>query len=220
MIKVLDRKLILIVFVVFMITTSGCEAEEFSEHELEDVYDDTYDEQDDADERTEDLGKVTQNVTLRTTHGDIFIGLFGEDAPLTVENFLRYVEEGFYDSTVFHRVVDGFMIQGGGFTADGNMKDTHASIENEADNGRRNLKGKLAMARTADPDSATSQFFINLENNPGLDHSSTDPGYAVFAKVLDGTDTVESIGSENTGLRYGMADWPDDDIVIEETIVH
>ncbi len=154
-------------------------------------------------------------VIMETSEGDIKIELFEGEAPKTVENFKRYVKDGFYDETVFHRVIDDFMIQGGGFTAEGRQKSTEEPIENEADNGRKNLRGKIAMARTRDPNSATSQFFINLVDNEDLDYSDDNPGYAVFGKVIEGMDIVDDIGGTETGFRFGMADWPAQDIMIE-----
>ncbi len=152
---------------------------------------------------------------IKTSEGDIRLVLYEEESPNTVDNFMEYVEEGFYNGTVFHRVIDGFMIQGGGFTPDGEQKTTREPIEYEGDNGLKNKEGKIAMARTSDPDSATSQFFINLEDNEQLDHGYGNVGYTVFGKVIDDMDVVRDIGSSETGFRYGMADWPDDDIIIE-----
>jgi len=132
-------------------------------------------------------------VLMRTSAGDLTIELYPNEAPATVRNFLQYVEDGFYDGTIFHRVVRGFVIQGGGFTADMMEKDTRAPIENEATNGLMNLRGTLSMARTMDPHSATSQFFINTVDNRPLDHrdrSARGFGYAVFGEVVDGMDIV------------------------------
>ncbi|ROR32710.1 peptidylprolyl isomerase [Inmirania thermothiophila] len=141
-------------------------------------------------------------VALETTLGRIVVELDPERAPRTVANFLRYVDEGFYDGTVFHRVVPGFVIQGGGFTPDLRLKRPHSPIPNEADNGLSNRRGTLAMARTADPHSANSQFFINLVDNPFLDHRDRTPrgwGYAVFGRVVEGIDVVDRIGRVDTG---------------------
>jgi cyclophilin family peptidyl-prolyl cis-trans isomerase len=135
-------------------------------------------------------------VLLRTSEGDIVIELDRDKAPLSVDNFLGYVERGFYNGTIFHRSIKGFMVQGGGFTADYERKPTGAAIKNEADNGLHNTRGTVAMARTADPDSATAQFFINTVDNPHLDfHSRTETGwgYAVFGKVVEGMDVVDRI---------------------------
>ncbi|MEQ9508401.1 MAG: peptidylprolyl isomerase [Alloalcanivorax xenomutans] len=142
-------------------------------------------------------------VRLQTSMGNITIELFPEQAPETVENILRYVDEGFYDGTVFHRVVPGFVIQGGGFDRDLQQKKTHAPIKNEADNGLKNERGTLSMARTSNPDSGTSQFFVNLKDNAMLDHTAPTPrgwGYAVFGKVVDGMDTVDRIAKVRTGV--------------------
>ena len=141
-------------------------------------------------------------VTLTTNLGDIVLELDSEQAPNTVDNFLQYVRDGFFDGTIFHRVVPGFVIQGGGFSADFERKQTRAPIQNEADNGLKNLRGTISMARTRDPHSATSQFFISLVDNAMLDHtepSSRGWGYAVFGKVVEGMDVVDQIGQLPTG---------------------
>lgn len=147
-------------------------------------------------------------ITITTTHGDIVIELFEESAPLSCANFRRYAEEGFFTDTIFHRVIPNFMIQGGGMTEDLQRKATHDPIKNEADNGEKNLRGTLAMARTAAVDSATSQFFVNLRDNEFLDHGDRDFGYAVFAKVTDGMDVVDAIAAQDTGSRAGHQDVP------------
>lgn len=161
-------------------------------------------------------------VELDTSMGAIVIQLNEEKAPKTVENFLSYVNSGHYDGTIFHRVIDGFMIQGGGMDANMNEKPTKAPIENEADNGLTNDIGTIAMARTQAPHSATSQFFINVNNNAFLNHSSKNPqgwGYAVFGKVVDGMDVVNKIKGVATG-RYGMhADVPKEAVVINSAKV-
>jgi len=154
-------------------------------------------------------------VILNTSQGEIEIELYPDKAPVTVKNFLAYVDSGFYDGTIFHRVIDGFMIQGGGFTKDMNQKPTQAPIKNEADNGLRNDTGTLAMARTAVKDSATAQFFINLKDNDFLNHGSRDFGYAVFGKVVRGMDVVEKIGHARTGTKSGMQDVPIEPILIQ-----
>ncbi|MCK0536470.1 peptidylprolyl isomerase [Alcanivorax quisquiliarum] len=141
-------------------------------------------------------------VTMETSEGTVVIELHQDKAPVTVANFLQYVDQGHYDGTVFHRVIPRFMIQGGGFTRDYQQKDTLAPITNEANNGLRNLRGTLAMARTSDPHSATSQFFINTVNNPNLDHRGENAsgwGYAVFGKVVKGMDVVDRISALPTG---------------------
>lgn len=147
-------------------------------------------------------------VIFETSLGEIRIELMTEQAPVTTENFRRYVEEGFYDDTIFHRVIPGFVIQGGGHTEDMSRKPTRDPITNEADNGVKNLRGTLSMARTQDRDSATSQFFINLKDNAMLDHGSRDFGYAVFAQVADGMDVVDRIAAVETGNRAGHSDVP------------
>ncbi len=152
--------------------------------------------------------------------GIIEIELNEEKAPVTAKNFIEYVNQGFYDGTIFHRVIKGFMIQGGGFTQPMTQKDTKDPIGNEADNGLSNDKGTIAMARTMDPHSASSQFFINLVDNDFLNHQSKANGqtwgYAVFGKVTKGLDVVEEIGAVRTGRHMGMADVPVEPVVIEK----
>ena len=141
-------------------------------------------------------------VVIKTTRGDITIALEEERAPITVKNFLQYVDDGFYEGTIFHRVIDGFMIKGGGFTPDMTHKPTRPAIVNEATNGLKNVRGSVAMARTSEPDSATAQFFINLVDNAGLDRPKPDGhGYAVFGKVVAGMDVVDGIGEVKTGIQ-------------------
>ncbi len=167
-------------------------------------------------------GQTHPRVKLHTNLGDIVIELYPEKAPKTVENFLRYVREGFYDGTLFHRVIPGFMIQGGGLTPDMRPKPTHPPIPNEADNGLKNERGTVAMARTSDPHSATSQFFINLKDNPFLDFTSPDPqgyGYCVFGKVVEGMDVVDAIARVPTTSRAGHKDVPVEPVVIEKAEV-
>lgn len=137
-------------------------------------------------------------VLISTSHGDIKLELYEKEAPITVANFLSYVEEGFYDNTIFHRVINNFMVQGGGITADMKQKPTKAPIKNEAENGLKNERGTVAMARTAVVDSATSQFFINHRDNAFLDHGVRDFGYAVFGKVVEGMDVVDKIAAVKT----------------------
>ena len=161
-------------------------------------------------------------IIFNTNHGPISIELDSEKAPKSAENFLQYAKEGFYNGTIFHRVIDGFMIQGGGFEPGMSQKANHDPIDNEADNGLSNLTGTLAMARTADPHSATSQFFINVSDNFFLDHRGKTAqgwGYAVFGKVVDGMDVVNKIKSCQTTSRAGHQDVPVDDIIIESTDV-
>ncbi len=161
-------------------------------------------------------------ITLHTNHGDISIELNTEKAPKTCANFLEYVNSGFYEGTIFHRVIDGFMIQGGGFDADMNQKAVNAAIENEADNGLQNVNGSLAMARTMDPHSATAQFFINVKDNSFLNHSGKNAqgwGYAVFAQVTDGMDVVEKIKAVKTGNNGMHQDVPVEAVIIEKVTV-
>ncbi|MBS9778261.1 MAG: peptidyl-prolyl cis-trans isomerase [Gammaproteobacteria bacterium] len=161
-------------------------------------------------------------VLMSTNKGDIEIELNAEKAPDTVRNFLEYVNSGFYNGTVFHRVIKNFMIQGGGFTSSMEQKDTYSAIQNEADNGLSNEKGSIAMARTMDPHSATAQFFVNLVDNDFLNFSSKTSqgwGYAVFGKVTKGMDVVEMIGDVQTGLSGGMSDVPLESVVIEKATV-
>lgn len=161
-------------------------------------------------------------IVLQTNHGDITVKLNHNKAPKTAANFERYVRDGFYDGTLFHRVIDGFMVQGGGFDQDFNQKPTRAPINNEADNGLKNVKGALAMARTQDPHSATAQFFINVGDNDFLNHTGKNLqgwGYAVFAEVVDGMDVVNDIKGVATTRRGMHADVPADDVIIERAYV-
>jgi peptidyl-prolyl cis-trans isomerase A (cyclophilin A) len=153
-------------------------------------------------------------VIMSTSKGDIKIELFKDKAPITIENFLSYVNDGFYDGTIFHRVIPNFMIQGGGFTPDFSQKPTKPPIKNEAKNGLKNERGTLAMARTQVVDSATSQFFINLVDNSFLDNGARDYGYAVFGKVIDGMGVVDEIAAVNTGTRGMYGDVPQEDVTI------
>ena len=155
-------------------------------------------------------------ITIKTNHGDIKVELFDEKAPITCENFRQYVADGFFNDTIFHRVIPNFMIQGGGMEADMSQKKTRAPIKNEADNGESNRRGTLAMARTMDVNSATAQFFINLRDNDFLDHGTRDFGYAVFGKVVDGMDTVDAIAAVATGNTGGHQDVPVDTVTIVE----
>ncbi|VVE01193.1 cyclophilin [Pandoraea iniqua] len=161
-------------------------------------------------------------VELQTNHGIIRIELDEAKAPKTVENFLNYVKEGFYDNTVFHRVINGFMIQGGGFEPGMKQKSTNTPIENEANNGLKNDKYTLAMARTNDPHSATAQFFINVNDNDFLNHSAPTPsgwGYAVFGKVVEGQEIVDAIKGVKTGSRGLHQDVPLEEVVIEKAVI-
>ncbi|MFI4968849.1 MAG: peptidylprolyl isomerase [Lysobacterales bacterium] len=165
-----------------------------------------------------DAKATPPKVLLKTSLGDITIELYPDKAPKSVENFLAYVKSGFYDGTVFHRVIANFMIQGGGFTKDLRQKPTRAAIVNESKNGLSNLHGTVAMARTQDPNSATAQFFINAVDNPRLDYSSdASPGYAVFGKVVAGLDVVDKIKALPTGAQGPFrSDVPTTPVVIEK----
>jgi cyclophilin family peptidyl-prolyl cis-trans isomerase len=158
---------------------------------------------------------ATPMVIMTTSLGAITIELDAEKAPITVENFLKYVDDSFYDGTIFHRVIPNFMIQCGGMQPDMSEKDNNAPIKNEADNGLKNSRGTLAMARTQVVDSATSQFFINVNDNNFLDHGGRDFGYAVFGKVVDGLDVVDKIAAVETGMSSGHSDVPVDAVIIE-----
>lgn len=149
-----------------------------------------------------------------TTLGDFDVELFQDKAPISAENFLAYVDDGFFDGTIFHRVIPGFMAQGGGFDTEMNQKSGKAPIKNEADNGLGNERGTLAMARTSDINSATSQFFINLSDNSFLNHGGRDFGYAVFGKVVSGMDVVDKMAAQKTGNKRGHSDVPLEDIVM------
>jgi len=161
-------------------------------------------------------------VELQTNHGTIKIELNAEKAPKSVANFLTYVKNGHYDNTVFHRVIDGFMIQGGGFEPGMTQKPTGAAVDNEANNGLKNVKGSVAMARTNDPHSATAQFFINVSDNDFLNFSSPTPqgwGYTVFGQVTEGLDVIEKIRKVKTGSKGPHQDVPVDDVIIEKATV-
>jgi len=163
--------------------------------------------------------KENPMVEIATSAGTIKLELFAEKAPVTVSNFLAYVDSGFYDGTVFHRVIRNFMIQGGGFDAELNRKATEAPIANEAANGLRNTRGTIAMARTMVPDSATSQFFINTVDNPSLDYRNDTPqgiGYCVFGRVTDGQEVLDTIQAVRTGISKGMQDVPMEPVTIEK----
>lgn len=163
-----------------------------------------------------------QTVIMETSKGTIEIELYPKKAPKTVANFLSYVKDGFYKGTIFHRVIDGFMIQGGGFTADLKKKETKAPIKNEANNGLGNDTGTIAMARTSDPHSATAQFFINVNNNSSLNHSGQTPrgwGYAVFGKVKKGMSVVNQIKKVATGANGPFRDLPTNNIIIKNVRV-
>ena len=161
-------------------------------------------------------------VIIRTTFGEITLELDAEKAPKTVENFLNYARDGYYDGTIFHRVIDNFMIQGGGFDTDMQQKPTGEPVENEADNGLKNDFGTVAMARTMEPHSATAQFFINVKDNDFLNHSGKNMqgwGYTVFGKVTEGEDVLDKIRAVATTSRNGHQDVPTDAVIIESVEV-
>mgnify|MGYP003326207040 FL=1 len=161
-------------------------------------------------------------ILLETTLGNISLELFETDAPLTTANFKQYVEDGFYNGTIFHRVIDGFMIQGGGFEPGMIQKDTRDPIANEASNGLANNRGTIAMARTMDPHSATAQFFINVTDNDFLNFRSETPdgfGYCVFGRVFDGMEVIDAIKAVDTTHRAGHSDVPRDDVIINKASV-
>lgn len=161
-------------------------------------------------------------IKINTNKGTIVIELDAEKAPITAENFLQYARDGFYNGTIFHRVIDGFMIQGGGMQPGMIEKETRAPIKNEADNGLKNERGTIAMARTPDPDSASSQFFINVKDNHFLNFSSPTPdgwGYCVFGKIVEGMDVVDAIKGVATGSHGFHQDVPVEDVVIESVEV-
>jgi cyclophilin family peptidyl-prolyl cis-trans isomerase len=153
-------------------------------------------------------------IRFETSHGNFTIELFDKESPKTVENFLQYVDDKHFDGTIFHRIVPGFVIQGGGLTKDFKQKKTRAPIENEARNGVKNLRGSLSMARTNDVNSATSQFFVNLVDNAFLDNKPGSFGYAVFGRVTEGMDVIDKIAKVGTGRRSGFDDAPLEDVVI------
>ncbi len=169
-----------------------------------------------------DEGSGNPHVLVKTNKGEFEIELYEGKAPVTVKNFVRYVNDGFYDGTIFHRVIDGFMVQGGGFTKDMKEKDSREPISNEASNGLKNERGTLAMARTMVVDSASSQFFINVDDNDFLNHRSERPdeyGYAVFGRVVKGMDVVDLIKAVKTGSKHSHQDVPLETIVIEKAKV-
>jgi peptidyl-prolyl cis-trans isomerase A (cyclophilin A) len=168
--------------------------------------------------KSEAPASANPRVTLETTLGTIVLELFPDKAPKTVENFLGYAESGFYEGTLFHRVIPGFMIQAGAYTTDFQEKDTRAPVENESRNGLSNTRGTVAMARFPDPDSATSQFYINVVDNPSLDYPSYG-GYTVFGKVVKGMDVADAISKVPTTRRGSLSDLPREPVVIDKVTV-
>ncbi len=179
------------------------------------------DKNDDSDTKKEKSSEVDNMaiVVFETSLGNFEVELNQEKAPISVENFLSYVNEGYYENTIFHRVIPDFMVQGGGFTEDMSQKDTKDPIKNEADNGLKNDKYTLAMARTSVVDSATSQFFINTNNNDFLNHGGRDFGYAVFGKVTSGTEVIDSINTVETGSQNGFQDVPTEPVIMTKVYV-
>ncbi len=167
-----------------------------------------------AGEVPESVARAPVAVKFQTSLGDFVLRLYPDKAPKTVRNFLQYVDEGFYDRTLFHRVIPNFVVQGGGLTEALASKPTHAPVENESNNGLKNLRGSLAMARRSHPDSATSQFFINLKSNPGLDHQGIKPGYTVFGEVSEGRSVIEKLAAVPTQTRGHYADIPREPVVV------
>ncbi len=170
--------------------------------------------------------KSNPRVVFKTTAGDMTIELYAKEAPVSTANFLKYVKDGFYEGTIFHRTIEDFVIQGGGFTKEGREKDTNPPIKNEAGNKVRNSKYTLSMARTSDPDSATSQFFVNTKDNLALDRDfprGDGFGYAVFGKVVEGMEVVDKIAKAKTQTKYigrqAMDDWPVEPVVVEKAEV-
>jgi cyclophilin family peptidyl-prolyl cis-trans isomerase len=153
-------------------------------------------------------------IVFETTLGNFTIEFFEKEAPISVANFKKYIDEGFFDGTIFHRIVPGFVIQGGGFTEDMTQKKNNPAIKNEADNGLKNSRGTLSMARTNDINSATSQFFVNLKDNDFLDHSRGNFGYAVFARVTQGMDVIDKIAAVETGRKKGFDDVPVEPVIM------
>ena len=169
---------------------------------------------------TQEAGAPASNpqVVIKTSEGDITVKLFADKSPISVANFLAYVDSGFYNGTIFHRVIPNFMIQGGGFDKDLKQRDTKDPIVNESRNRLHNTRGTIAMARTNDPDSATAQFFINQRSNLRLDWAPGHEGYAVFGEVVEGMDVVDSIATVNTGQARGMTDVPVEPVLIEAVV--
>lgn len=157
-------------------------------------------------------GKI--RVRVATSKGDILVDLDRDKAPISVDNFLQYVDDGFYTDTIFHRVIPNFVVQGGGFTSDLTQKPTRAAIVNESTNGLKNVRGSIAMARTNEPDSATSQFYFNLKDNTDLDRTTSNPGYAVFGAIVEGLTVIDDIADDETGTENGQQNVPVNDIFI------
>jgi cyclophilin family peptidyl-prolyl cis-trans isomerase len=213
------KKLSLFTMVISLVLICGCEKEEPQTKEAPVVQEEI--ETIDIEPERNVVENKNPRVKLETSMGDIVIELNAEAAPITVKNFLEYVESDFFDGLIFHRVIKDFMIQGGGFTADMQRKQTNAPIKNEASNGLKNDRGTIAMARTNDPDSATSQFFINHKDNNFLNYTgAANPGYAVFGKTVEGMDVVDKIAVvPTTTLPNDMKDVPVEPVIIKSATV-
>ncbi|MFA5423409.1 MAG: peptidylprolyl isomerase [Phycisphaerae bacterium] len=208
----IQNRICLIIAAVLLLAVTGCEPEKPAVQDNQ---------QPAATEPISEPVKETPvtnpQVKMKTNMGDIVIELDSKNAPLTTANFLEYVNQDLYAGTIFHRVIPGFMIQGGGFTSDMKQKNTNPPIKLESDNGLKNTRGTVAMARTNDPDSATSQFFINVVDNAFLDYvPGKNPGYAVFGKVISGMVTVDKIAAVKTATAAGMGDVPTQPVIIEK----
>jgi len=215
MTNIMKPNQLLVAFISFFLLLSGCNAQEPSKEV-------TATQPTNVATKTGEKMSTNPIVKLETNKGTITLELDAEKAPNSVENFVSYVKDGFYDGTIFHRVIPGFMIQGGGMNPDMSEKKNKSPIKNEANNGLKNDRGTIAMARTNDPHSATSQFFINLKDNGFLDHTSESPagwGYAVFGKVIDGMDVVDEIAKVKTGNHGPHGDVPLESVVIEKATV-
>ena len=212
--KLLSIKQFTVLFLSFFMLFTGCNAQEGTTK--------TANEKENKTKTSGDKMSANPIIKMETNKGNITIELYADKAPASAENMVSYVKDAFYDGLIFHRVIPGFMIQGGGMNPDMSEKSNKASIKNEANNGLKNDRGTLAMARTNDPHSATSQFFINLKDNAFLDHSSESPqgwGYAVFGKVTEGMDIVDVIASVKTANHGGHGDVPLESVVINKMII-
>lgn len=219
-----DLLIAILLFLPAMFVLAGCKNEgsqtenttetQSAQNTQADTEADGNDEASGDDEAVENKGG-NPVVIIKTSKGDIKLELDKENAPITVDNFMSYVEDGFYDGTIFHRVINNFMVQGGGFTTDMQQKPTKAPIKNEADNGLKNDRGTIAMARTGVVDSATAQFFINHADNDFLNNGKRDFGYAVFGRVVDGIEVVDAIATVQTG----PGDVPNEQVVIESVTI-
>ena len=212
--NIYKMKKLLIPFTISLLFT-GCNTQQ--QHNSTEQTNETPQEVIEEENTNEDLGKLPMEyVEMTTDKGKIVIELDPNAAPVSVANFLSYVDDGFYNGTIFHRVIPNFMIQGGGITPDGNRKETKQPIILESDNGLSNTIGTIAMARTGAPNSATAQFYINVANNTNLDYRPGNPGYAVFGKVIEGMDVVNEIRQVPTGVKNGRPNWPKEDVLIQE----